>query len=85
MGVEFLASGLDSVGTPMRAEAMKVDAVIGESCLGTAGKPTMSKKTEQGIRNESVPYDLPHCISIITLVHLSVHPWQVYETSKSRM
>lgn len=51
MGVEFLASGLHSVGTPMRAEAMKVDAVIGESCLGRAGKPTTSKRTEQGIRN----------------------------------
>lgn len=74
MGVEFLASGFDSVGAPLIAEIMKVDAIIGKICLGRAGKLSKSQRTEQGTRNESVPYALPHCISIITLIYLSVHP-----------
>lgn len=81
MGVEFWARGLDSVRALLIAEAMTVDAVIKTICLGRA-EETKSKRTEKRVRNGSVPSALPHCISIITLVYLSVCPSQVCETSK---
>ena len=81
--MEFWARGLDSVGALLIAEAMKVDAVIKAICLERAGKLNKHKRTELGSKNESVPYALPCCISIITLVYLSVCPLHC-ETSKCK-
>ena len=82
--MEFWARGLDSVGALLIAEAMKVDAVIKAICLERAGKLNKHKRTELGSKNESVPYALPCCISIITLVYLSVYPLQVQRWDDKR-
>lgn len=86
MRAEVWVTAPSSAGTQLIVEAiMKVDMIIRNIYLGRTGKQCKGKRTEQGIRNESVPCALPHFTSIITLftwvftLHKSVRPqrWEL--------